>query len=253
VRFHSPRDRRRTAGDRRTPRLSAEGELRAPRRPRWWKTRALGLAALLLFLAPWTPGCTKDKDRLAGWQVAWWLAVETPDVVSSTLDDARKFEREADAAERARIVRNQAGVRAEAAAVVAIAIAGLVLLAWPRRKLPLVVPLAALGGAAGSLFLEAVLLPPTNDHTSAFVLGDLAWLVPITACVLAWGLFRQHAWARRARPALALAAVVLAFVPGAELLWGLRAEAVVLGAALWLEAGYFLSGARPQSALSPEP
>lgn len=190
-------------------------------------SRVLGLATVLLFLSPWVlvHGCNEDH-RVPG---VTWLAVASHAVEPENAQgEAKSFDDARSAGERAEVGIVALSARAFFVSLACVALAGLALLLAPRARLPDLPLFAAIAGTGGMVaFALGGFLPRAWERAGPCVL-------PV-AGVLIWRIAVGSRRAVRASLGLGLAALVLAALPEKNLLWGARAELVVLAVALGLE------------------
>jgi hypothetical protein len=203
-------------------------------------TGALGLAAVLLFLAPWVPGCNRETTgcdlllQIPGDLVGMKPGRDAPNEASRQLASARTTE------ERTDVVLGSVVGAVIDGSLSLVLLAGLSLLLWPRSRHAGLAHLAAIAGAGGALSLHAISITSLLDKEPGFAGPSLLTAAAILAGPLLTGLVLwRAALGRGPEPSRALAALAAGagLFPWSIALWGLRAETLVLAAALWLEAG----------------
>lgn len=201
---------------------------RAPRGERSRLNRLTGVLALLLFaLAPWIPGCPEKTgaEELLGAREL--VSVEAPRRAMREIAKAGSFD------STMRAVADEAASRVLPGALLGVVLAGAALVVAPRFARYA----AALG--AGSVLtlvwipIGVTMLQVDGESSAGRIIAVLALCsipLALTASALArLAAGRGHFLAR----ALAIGAVALS--PVSVLLWGVNAELLLLGSALWLE------------------
>jgi hypothetical protein len=216
---------------------------RAPPLPRLWRriaSRVLGLVVVASFCLPWvmTKGCA--PTIYSGPE----LALEKAGDVEQTLtpsDLKHRLDEAPDASVKRDVIVDAVATRALLADLIATSLAGLVVLAIPRRRWPRGAVFAAIVGACGVLgFLLSRFVP---------------WLATVPTLLAALVLWRARrggrdaVWVVRGLGVVALLGLVH---PDPDVLIGARACTAALGLVLLLEAASVRS-VSPASAVAPSP